>query len=71
MAETVIIELIKMVGQILTAVISIYVAVKLKTVHKQMNSRMDEFLKTQKALGNAEGKVEGRELQKLEDKENK
>jgi hypothetical protein len=56
--EKIIIEIIKVVGAILTPALSAYVVYKLNNMHKQYNSRMDELLKAQKKIGNAEGRAE-------------
>jgi hypothetical protein len=60
----VIIELIKVLGAIGAIVLPIILSRKMTGIHKQINSRMDEALLTNKELGN----MQGRQEQRTEDK---
>lgn len=65
MSNLIIVELIKILGIIITLVVTcigLHTANKnkksIKEIHVMINSRFDQFLKIQKELGHAEGKAE-------------
>lgn len=58
MSEPIIISIIAGTFSMLTALGVVLLNNKLSNIHKQINSRMDEFLRAQKMLGHAEGKAE-------------
>jgi len=62
MSDTVIIAIL---GAI-TTLVGAWLNYKIEKIHKQINSRMTEFLEATKALGTAEGKVAGRKEMKDE-----
>lgn len=71
------IETVKVLGPVITAIISGHIAIKLATIqkqqyeiHKQINSRMDELVETKVTVAKIEGKEEGRkeEVARVEDK---
>lgn len=68
MSDTLIIALATLVASLVTPLLTLWVKAKLEKLHLQINSRMDEFLKSQKDLGHAEGKVEGKAEEKQEQK---
>jgi len=51
-----------------TTVVGAWLNYKIEKIHKQINSRMTEFLEATKALGTAEGNAAGRKEQKAETK---
>ena len=58
MTETVMLELIKTLTTVVTAIIAGFISVKLSKLHKQINSRMDQLLAESKKSARAEGKEE-------------
>jgi len=66
MSESFILGLVNLGVTLTSAIIAAVVTYKLGVLHKQINSRMDELLTIQKALGKSEGKAEGRAEKKEE-----
>lgn len=60
MSDALILGLATLLTSIICTFLTLRNAVRLAVLHKQINSRMDEFLKSQKDLGHAEGKEQQR-----------
>lgn len=68
MTDVILVVIIQSVTSLIIVILTAIVNKRLKTVHKQINSRMDELLAINKKLSNAEGNKEGRLEQTAEKK---
>lgn len=65
MSDAVVISIIGAIAGVSAAIISGYSAYKIAGIHKQLNSMRDQENKTNRDLGNAEGKAEEKAKQSL------
>jgi len=68
MSDAIIIALIGGVVSLVGIGLGGYINYRLSKIHRQINSRMDELLKMNKASSRAEGKLEGKAEEKEKQK---